>query len=302
MFTMMNEARLFVGVQGVAIGERAYQAALVYANERVQGRAINADAGAPIIAHPDVRRNLIEMKTRLIGARAICMATAAAGDLAVHAEDEDIRKESHTREALLTPLAKSYGSDTGVEVSSIGVQIHGGMGFVEETGAAQHYRDSRIAPIYEGTNGIQAMDLVGRKLRRDGGEGMRALIADLENITALAEATNGKVDLAVCIPALKKGIASIKMATDIMLNSDEANALSGATPYLNLVADVISGAFLIKAVANGAQAGDELSENMASLARYHALSIMPRAETHLDFLRGGAKAVFDFPMAQLADL
>ena len=302
MFTMMNEARLFVGVQGVAIGERAYQAALHFSHERVQGRAINAEAGAPIIAHPDVRRNLIDMKTRLIGARAICMATAAAGDIAVHAQDEDVRKAAHIREALLTPLAKSYGSDMGVEVSSIGVQIHGGMGFVEETGAAQHYRDSRIAPIYEGTNGIQAMDLVGRKLRRDGGEGMGALIADLEAILDLCDAAKDKVDLAVCLPALKKGITSIKTATDIMLNADEADALSGATPYLNLVANVISGAFLIRAVANGAVAGDELSENMASLARYHALSIMPQSDTHLDFLRGGAKAVFDFPMDQLADL
>ena len=126
MFTMMNEARLFVGVQGVAIGERAYQAALDYANERVQGRTITGQEA--IIGHPDVRRNLIDMKTKLLGARAICMATAAAGDLAVHAEDETVRKAAHIREALLTPLAKSYGSDVGVEVSSIGVQIHGGMG------------------------------------------------------------------------------------------------------------------------------------------------------------------------------
>ena len=166
----------------------------------------------------------------------------------------------------------------------------------------RHYRDSRIAPIYEGTNGIQAMDLVGRKLRRDGGEGMQALIADLETILDLCDAVKDKVDLTVCLPALKKGITSIKTATDIMLNADEADALSGATPYLNLVANVISGAFLIRAVANGAVAGDELSENMASLARYHALSIMPQSDTHLDFLRGGAKAVFDFPMDQLADL
>jgi len=134
MFTMMNEARLFVGVQGVAIGERAYQAALDYANERVQGRTITGQA--EIIGHPDVRRNLIDMKTKLIGARAICLATAAAGDLAVYAQDEAARKAAHTREALLTPIAKSYGSDMGVEVSSVGVQIHGGMGFVEETGAA----------------------------------------------------------------------------------------------------------------------------------------------------------------------
>ena len=298
MFTMMNEARLFVGVQGVAIGERAYQAALNYAHERVQGRTITGQEA--IIGHPDVRRNLIDMKTKLLGARAICMATAAAGDLAVHAQDEEDRKVAHIREALLTPLAKSYGSDIGVEVSSIGVQIHGGMGFVEETGAAQHYRDSRIAPIYEGTNGIQAMDLVGRKLRRDGGEGMRALIADLESIEALAQSS--KLDLAVCVHALKSGIETVKTATDIMLNADEGDALAGATPYLNLVANVISGAYIIRAVANGALAGDELTENMASLARYHALSVMPQAQGQLDFLRTGQKAVFDFPVEQLADL
>ena len=298
MFTMMNEARLFVGVQGVAIGERAYQAALDYANERVQGRTITGQA--EIIGHPDVRRSLIDMKTKLIGARAICLATAAAGDLAVYAQDEDARKAAHIREALLTPIAKSYGSDMGVEVSSVGVQIHGGMGFVEETGAAQHYRDSRIAPIYEGTNGIQAMDLVGRKLRRDGGEGMKALIADLDSILALAEASS--LELSVCTHALKNGIETVKTATDIMLNADEGDALSGATPYLNLVANVISGAYIIRAVANGAAAGDALTKNMASLARYHALSIMPLAEGQLDFLRGGQKAVFDFPMEQLADL
>jgi len=298
MFTMMNEARLFVGVQGVAIGERAYQAALDYANERVQGRTLTGQDA--IIGHPDVRRNLIDMKTKLLGARAICLATAAAGDMAVHAEDETIRKAAHIREALLTPLAKSYGSDMGVEVSSIGVQIHGGMGFVEETGAAQHYRDSRIAPIYEGTNGIQAIDLVGRKLRRDGGEGMSAVIADLENILELAEGS--KLDLSICTHALKGGIETVKTATDIMLNADEGDALSGATPYLNLVASVISGAYIIRAVANGAASGDELTENMASLARYHALSIMPQASSQLEFLRGGQKAVFDFPVEQLADL
>ena len=289
MFTMMNEARLFVGVQGVAIGERAYQAALVYAKERVQGRTLTGEEA--IIGHPDIRRSLIDMKARLAGARAICMATAAAGDLG-----------DHKREALLTPMAKSYGSDTGVEVSSIGVQIHGGMGYVEETGAAQHYRDSRIAPIYEGTNGIQAIDLVGRKLRRDGGEAMGALIADIESIEALASKATGKVDIAVCLPALKLGVTTLKSATDIVLKADDGDALAGATPYLNLVSDIIAGAYLIRAVANGALADDSLAENMASLARYHALAVMPKAQAQLDILQGGAKAVFDFPMDQLADL
>ncbi len=293
MFTMMNEARLFVGVQGVAIGERAYQAALQYAHDRVQGTPPGQEKGAPIVHHPDVRRMLIDMKSRLMGARAIAMATAAAADMGDHA-----------REGLLTPITKSYGSDLGVDVASIGVQVHGGMGFVEETGAAQHLRDSRIAPIYEGTNGIQAIDLVGRKLRRDGGEEMRALISDLREIETLARESSGtgEADLQVCVRALSTGIETLSTATDILLNAKEEDALSVATPYLTLCANVLSGSLLIKAVANGLTAGDALSANMASLARYHALSVMPRAAAQLDFIRAGAEYVFEFPVGQLADL
>jgi alkylation response protein AidB-like acyl-CoA dehydrogenase len=304
MFTMMNEARLFVGVQGVAIGERAYQAALDYANERVQGVPIDGKAGEPIIGHPDVRRMLIEMKTRLMGARAIAMATAAASDLASASQDETVAKAAHAREALLTPIIKSYGSDTGVQVASIGIQVHGGMGFVEETGAAQHYRDARIAPIYEGTNGIQAIDLVGRKLRRDGGEAMKALIEDLKQIQLLAAETSSenKFGLSACAKALSEGIETMSVATDALLNADDKNALSVAMPYLNLCASVISGAFLIKSVLNGAKAGDELTASMASLARYHAVAIMPEAEALLGQIQAGASAVFDFPESQLADL
>jgi len=299
MFTMMNEARLFVGVQGVAIGERAYQAALQYANERVQGKVMGGNKGDTIIGHADVRRMLIDMKTRLMGARAICMVNAAAGDLAHSLPDADARKAAHVRDALLTPISKAYSTDLGVEVASIGVQIHGGMGFVEETGAAQHYRDARIAPIYEGTNGIQAIDLVGRKLRRDGGEGMRALIKDLEDIhelVAIQEVAQ------ICEPAIRKGIETLKTATDIMLNAEEQDALAAATDYLALAGDVISGAYLIKAAAKGRAAGDPLAENMQILANYHALSIMPRAAARLDIIRKGADPIFAFPAAQLADL
>ncbi|MEP3655041.1 MAG: acyl-CoA dehydrogenase [Litorimonas sp.] len=293
MFTMMNEARLFVGVQGVAIGERAYQAALQYSHDRVQGTPPGEERGAPIVHHPDVRRMLIDMKARLMGARAIAMATAAADDLG-----------DHGRAGLLTPITKSYGSDLGVDVASIGVQVHGGMGYVEETGAAQHLRDSRIAPIYEGTNGIQAMDLVGRKLRRDGGEEMRKLISDLKDIKALAKENSGEgnADLTVCVRALGAGIETMTTATDILLNAKDDDALSVATPYLNLCASVLSGALLIKAVSNGLRAGDEHAKSMASLARYHALSVMPRAGAQLDFIRAGADPVFDFPVGQLADL
>lgn len=294
----MNEARLFVGVQGVAIGERAYQAALQYSNDRVQGRTISGKDA--IIGHPDIRRSLMDMKVKLLGARAVCLAAAAAGDIASHSTDEDIRKNAHVREALLTPIAKSYGSDIGVEVSSIGLQVHGGMGFVEETGAAQHYRDSRIAPIYEGTNGIQAIDLVGRKLRRDGGSGMHALIVDLKKIYDLANESS--YNLTDCSSALKEGIQTLERATDIILQADEIDALSSATPYLNIVASVISGAFIIKAVVNGAIVGDENTDNMLSLCRYHAKSIMPMAKNSIEFLRSPNKLVFDFPMEQLADL
>ena len=293
MFTMMNEARLFVGVQGVAIGERAYQAALQSAHDRVQGTPPGEAPGSPIVNHPDVRRMLIDMKARLMGARAIAMATAAADDLG-----------DHGRAGLLTPITKSHGSDLGVDVASIGVQVHGGMGYVEETGAAQHLRDSRIAPIYEGTNGIQAMDLVGRKLRRDGGEEMRKLISDFKDIKALAEESSGEgeSDLTVCVRALGAGIETMSTATDILLNAKDDDALSVATPYLTLCANVLSGALLIKAVANGLNAGDSHAASMASLARYHALSVMPRAAAQLDFIRAGASPVFDFPVGQLADL
>ena len=289
MFTMMNEARLFVGVQGVAIGERAYQAALQYAHDRVQGRPLGGEKTDPIVHHPDVRRMLIDMKTRLMGARALAMATAAADDLG-----------QHKLAALLTPITKSYGSDAGVSVSSTGVQIHGGMGFVEETGAAQHYRDSRIAPIYEGTNGIQAMDLVGRKLRRDGGEAMADYIKELKSINDLMSGSSS--DMSVCMSALTRGIDIMETATQIVLKADEKDALAIATPYLNLCGHVISGALLMKAAARGMAANDPLSGNMAQLARYHALSIMPMASEGLDFMQAGAQALFDYPLDQLADL
>lgn len=290
MFTMMNEARLFVGVQGVAIGERAYQAALDYAHDRVQGVPPGQQPGAPIVDHPDVRRMLIDMKTKLMGARTICLATAEASDLGHHA-----------REGLLTPIAKSYGSDTGVEVTSIAVQVHGGMGYVEETGAAQHYRDSRIAPIYEGTNGIQAIDLIGRKLRRDGGEAMRDLIAELRGDIAHVRNASG-ADLSVCAHAMERGLETLATATDIVLNATELDAFGVASDYLSLCAHVISGSFLARTVARGLAAGDDQAPAMASLARYHALSIMPAAEGLLDSIRAGADPIFDFPRGQLADL
>src|SRR5205807_2459156 len=177
MFTMMNEARLAVGLQGVAIAERATQAALAYARERRQGRGAGPAAHSmPIIEHVDVRRMLLTMRALTKAARAICYATAIALDRAQRGRDEIERKTAHERALLLTPIAKAFSTDIGSEVASLGVQVHGGMGYIEETGAAQHYRDARIAAIYEGTNGIQAIDLVMRKLPLAGGATVTAYI------------------------------------------------------------------------------------------------------------------------------
>ncbi|MBW8304628.1 MAG: acyl-CoA dehydrogenase, partial [Brevundimonas sp.] len=186
MFVMMNAARLAVGVEGVGIAERAYQQALDYARERRQGRSVwTGEANAPIIDHPDVRRALSVMKAKIAAARGICLSTGVAADLAKHAATEEDRRRWKGREDLFTPIAKAWSTDVGCEVASMGVQVHGGMGFIEEPGAAQHYRDARIAPIYEGTNGIQAMDLVGRKLGQDGGQSARELIADMKATLAV---------------------------------------------------------------------------------------------------------------------
>lgn len=297
MFTMMNEARLFVGVQGVAIGERAYQGALGFSHDRVQGRVPDGAPGDPIIGHPDVRRMLIDSKTRLMGARAICMATAAAYDMSVASPDEDIRKSSHAREQLLTPIAKAYSTDIGVDVTSTSIQVYGGMGYVEETGAAQHYRDSRIAPIYEGTNGIQAMDLVGRKIRRDGGAAMKELISDLKSIAQMSR----KHDKAPTA-SLETGIVRLETATEVVLTADDMDVLSVATNYLALAGHVVSGALLIKAACKGQEARDELAPYMMSLANYHGKVVLPEAGSHLDFIQAGASVLFDFPMERLADL
>lgn len=304
MFTMMNEARLFVGVQGVAIGERAYQGALDFANERVQGRVLDETGKAPIIGHPDVRRMLMEMKAGLMGARAITMMTAASGDLAKSADDENIRKAAHAREALLTPIAKAYGSDMGVHAASVGLQVFGGMGFIEETGAAQHYRDSRIAPIYEGTNGIQAMDLVGRKLRRDGGEAMEALITDLtkirDDVTAMD--TDDTVELGCAVRNLGLGLDALRNATDLILKGDDKDALAASCAYLDLCGDVVSGAFLIKGVVNGLKTQDPRAKSMQKLVWFHSVSYLARATANLEQIKYGAAPVFGFDQQLLADL
>src|SRR5271155_4828856 len=194
MFTMMNQARLGVGLEGVGIADRAYQQALAFAQERRQGRAIGkkGDGSDPIIVHPDVKRMLMQMRSLTAAARTICYATAVALDVSVRAGDARVRADAAARGALLTPIAKAFSTDIGNEVAYLGVQIHGGMGFIEETGAAQHYRDARIAPLYEGTNGIQSIDLVTRKLPANGGASVWALLEELSQIVGRVELSNDR--------------------------------------------------------------------------------------------------------------
>jgi alkylation response protein AidB-like acyl-CoA dehydrogenase len=251
MFTMMNNARLAVGIQGLGVAERAYQHALSYALERKQGRA-PGDKGegmSPIARHPDIKRMLVGMKSRTQVSRAICYACAHAIDMANISEDGETRTFWSERASLLTPIAKALSTDFGVEVASLGVQIHGGMGFIEETGAAQHLRDARIAPIYEGTNGIQSIDLVMRKLPLSGGEHIKGFILELKTIAAQVAASN-RPEFGATADRLSTSIRDLEEATDYMLTAQAegrvADALSGATPYLRLAGLALGGALLAK--------------------------------------------------------
>jgi acyl-CoA dehydrogenase len=263
MFTMMNNARLGVALQGVAIAERAYQQALGYAQERRQGKAPGArgEGMSPIVEHPDVKRMLVDMRSKAAAARMICYVTAAALDRHHRETDEAARQAAHAEASLLTPVAKAFGTDIGIEVASTGVQVHGGMGFVEETGAAQHYRDARILSIYEGTNGIQAIDLAMRKLPLAGGETVKAQIARYraaaEAVAKLNDPAFGKAG-----QRLREAVDALERATAWMLGaaaSAPADALAGATPYLRLFGLASGGAFLAEsalAARAALQAGD----------------------------------------------
>jgi acyl-CoA dehydrogenase len=282
MFTMMNQARLSVALQGVAIAERATQQALAYARERKQGRADGAQSGSsPIIAHPDVKRMLLTMRALTRAARALCYATAVALDRAQRSADEAARKAAHERASLLTPVAKAFSTDIGTEVASLGVQVHGGMGYVEETGAAQHYRDARITPIYEGTNGIQAIDLVTRKLPLAGGATVRAHIGEIRRTVAAVDATNDPAFGWTGV-RLKDAVDSLERATDWLLggqHNDLDPALAGATPYLRLFALATGGALLAQeALAAKRLAGNgEDAAARTALARFFAENLAVQA-------------------------
>ncbi|BBU60796.1 acyl-CoA dehydrogenase [Methylosinus sp. C49] len=278
MFTMMNNARLSVGLQGVGLAERATQTALAYARERRQGRGASADP-APIVEHPDVVRMLLTMKAKTAAARAICYLTAAALDRARLLEGE-AAQAAQERAGLLTPLAKAYSTDIGCEVASLGVQVHGGMGFIEETGAAQLLRDARITPIYEGTNGIQAIDLATRKLRLSKGAAVwREIDAMRDDIDALT-ASNDAVFVNIARRAAA-AVEAFERATDFLSATSDPRgieALAGATPYLRLFA-LARGVTLLGAGALAShRAGDAAAQSRIVTARFFADNLAVAAE------------------------
>jgi alkylation response protein AidB-like acyl-CoA dehydrogenase len=249
MFVMMNAARLGVGVQGVAIAERAYQQALAYSLKRQQCRSAWTGAyPSRLFDHPDVRRTLMLMKAKIEAARGICLATAVAADLARTAGNPVDRDSANLRQELLTPIAKAWSTDLGVEAASAALQVQGGMGFIEETGAAQYYRDARILPIYEGTNGIQAIDLMGRKLALGKGAAVRELVDDIFPTAAELKSADDAW-LHTIGARLEAGLASVQSATGWLIERRghaQPDALAGATPYLKLLGDVVGGWMLGK--------------------------------------------------------
>ncbi|HPF23539.1 MAG TPA: acyl-CoA dehydrogenase [Hyphomonas sp.] len=296
MFTMMNAARLNVGLEGVAVGEAAYQTAFAYAQERKQGKVQGVDGPAPILHHADVRRTLTTMRARVAASRAICYACGVAADLAVSATDEQARHAAKLREDLLTPIAKAWSTDMGVDIASMGVQIHGGMGFMNETLAAQLYRDARIAPIYEGTNGIQAIDLVGRKLSGTNGESMRLILGDIDATIREARATN-EPQLVQIADRLRAGADALREATDWMLAAmkerDQDKALAGASAYLALAGDVIGGHFLTRA-ATAARSGDlSRRARCLALAGFFAETALAEAPGRVPGITGAGDAFLE---------
>jgi hypothetical protein len=296
MFTMMNEARLAVALQGVAIAETATQQATAYARERRQGRepGMAATQSSPIIAHVDVRRMLMTMRALTRAARAICYATAVAIDRSRRARDEPSRAAAHARASLLTPIAKAFSTDIGSEVASIGVQVHGGMGYVEETGAAQHFRDARIAQIYEGTNGIQAIDLVARKILLAGGAVVGACLDELRASVAAVRAANDPA-LGATGARLGEAVDQLARATAWLLHKLDAEpdaALAGATAYLRLFGLAAGGCMLAdEALAALRLAGDAEAPARVAVARFFAENLATAAPGLASSVTEGAAAI-----------
>jgi len=299
MFIMMNAARFQVGLQGIAVAERAYQQASAFARERVQSRAVEGSPGpVAIIEHPDVRRMLMSMRSQTEAARALAYVAAAHSDIARHHPDRGARARSQAIYDYLVPIVKGWSTEIAVEVASTGIQVHGGMGFIEETGAAQHYRDARILPIYEGTTGIQANDLLGRKTMRDGGATARVLIEQMRATAAEVRAQAGG-DFAVIAARLDSAVDAYRDALEYFLRAferDVRGAFAGSVPYLKLAGIVLGGWQLARAALIAqhklATAEDSFYRAKIATARFfsdHVLSTAPALLLAIE--AGGAGAL-----------
>ncbi len=307
MFLMMNRARLAVGLEGAAMSERAYQQALAYARERVQGKPIGASGGrSAIIHHPDVRRMLMSMKSQTEAMRALAYYAAGTLDKAIRHPDAKARARYQATAELLIPVVKGWSTEQANEVASLGVQVHGGMGFIEETGAAQLMRDTRITAIYEGTTGIQAMDLLGRKVARDTGAAAAALIADMRDVHGQLKEAAGS-DFHAIEASFGAGIAALEESTRYLLNTFGQNpraAAAGSVPYLMLLGTVAGGwqmarAALVSQRKLASGGGDKrFHETKIATARFYADHILPRAGGYRHEIVSGADSTLRLEEAQ----
>jgi len=309
MFIMMNAARYAVGMQGIAISERSYQHAAAYAKERVQSRPVDGsvNASATIIHHPDVRRMLMTMRAYTEGCRGMACVAAAAYDAAHHHPDREVREQNQAFYEFLVPLVKGYSTESSLEVTSLGVQVHGGMGFIEETGAAQYYRDARILTIYEGTTAIQANDLVGRKTARDGGQTAKAIAGQIGE----TEAELAKLDSADA-RAVGKRLAAARQAfvevVDFIAGNTKASpneVFAGSVPYLMLAGNLMAGWQLARSLvvaqdllAHGGTRGEDpqFLRSKIVTARFYADHILVKAPGIRDAIIEGADSVTAFPL------
>ncbi|MDE2400841.1 MAG: acyl-CoA dehydrogenase [Burkholderiales bacterium] len=305
MFIMMNAARYDVGMQGIAVSERAYQHAVAYAKDRIQSRPVDGSqpGSAAIIHHPDVKRMLMTMRALIEGARAMALVGAAAYDTAHHHPDAEVAKQAQSFYEFLVPLIKGFSTENSVEVTSLGVQVHGGMGFIEETGAAQYYRDARILPIYEGTTAIQANDLVGRKTARDRGamaKSIAAQIADVEGQLAARDSAAGK-KLGLQLKAARESFLQVVEFVLANVKTNPNAAFAGSVPYLMLSANLVSGWQMARAliVAEDKLAvGEDAAFMTAKIAtaRFYGDHILARVTSLRDSILTGGESVTAMPL------
>ena len=307
MFIMMNAARFGVGVQGISIAERAYQKAVQFAKDRVQSRPVDGSiaASAPIIHHPDIKRMLMTMRASTEGCRALALTSAAAYDAAHHHPELEARKQNAAYYDFMVPLVKGYSTEQSLEITSLGVQIHGGMGFIEETGAAQYYRDARILTIYEGTTAIQANDLVGRKTARDGGQTAKAIAAQIAKTEAELTQSGSAAALAV-VKQLAAGRAAFLNVVDFVvanIKSKPNDVFAGSVPYVMLAGNLIAGWQLARSllVAEAQlKAGSDDAEFMQAkiiTAQFYAEHILSKAPNIGQSIVAGGSSVTALPLS-----